>query len=196
MLASTGTLRLRRSKSSSEMSCFARRACAMTWMIALVEQPSAIATVMPFRKASRVWMLEGRRSSWTISTMRRPTCVAMRWWLASTAGMEEAPGSVMPMASAIEVIVLAVPIVMQVPELRAMPPMIDCHWPSVIVPARRSSQYLNASEPEPSVWPRDMPRNIGPAGRKIAGTSALVAPSSIAGVVLSQPPISTTPSTG
>ena len=165
-------------------------------MIALVEQPSAIATVMPFRKASRVWTTEGRRSSCTISTMRRPHCVAMRWWLASTAGMEAEPGSAIPIASAMEVIVLAVPMVMQVPALRAMPPMMDCHCGSVMVPARRSSQYLKASEPEPSVWPRDMPRSIGPAGRKMAGRSALVAPSSIAGVVLSQPPISTTPSTG
>ena len=36
-------------------------------------------------------------------------------WLASAAGIEEAPGSVRPMASAIAVMVLAVPMVMQVP---------------------------------------------------------------------------------
>ena len=165
-------------------------------MMALVEQPIAIATVMAFRKALRLWMAEGRRSSSTISTMRRPTCVAMRWWLASTAGIDEAPGKLMPSASAIAVMVLAVPMVMQVLWLRAMPPMIDSHSSLVMRPARLSSQYLKASEPEPSVLPRELPRSIGPAGRKIARRSALVAPSSMAGVVLSQPPISTTPSTG
>jgi hypothetical protein len=36
----------------------------------------------------------------TISTMRRPEAVAMRWWLASTAGIDEAPGSVSPIVSA------------------------------------------------------------------------------------------------
>jgi len=35
--------------------------------------------------------------------------------LESAAGIEDAPGSVMPIASAIAVIVLAVPMVMQVP---------------------------------------------------------------------------------
>ena len=41
-----------------------------------------------------------------------------------------------------------------------------------------------------------LPRSIGPAGRKIAGRFMLIAPISSAGVVLSQPPISTTPSIG
>ncbi len=48
MLAITGTLRLARSKSSSPMSAPARRAIAIKWMIALVEQPMAIATVIAF----------------------------------------------------------------------------------------------------------------------------------------------------
>ena len=47
--------------------------------------------------------------------MRRPHWVDMRWWLASAAGIDDAPGSVMPMDSAIAVIVLAVPMVMQWP---------------------------------------------------------------------------------
>ena len=83
--------------------------------MALVEQPIAIATVMAFRNASRVRILAGVRSSHTISTMRRPHSEAMRMWLASAAGIEEAPGSVMPIASAIAIIVAAVPMVMQVP---------------------------------------------------------------------------------
>src|ERR1700729_2944393 len=40
---------------------------------------------------------------------------AIRIWLASAAGMEEAPEKLIPTASAIAVMVLAVPMVMQVP---------------------------------------------------------------------------------
>lgn len=60
-------------------------------------------------------MRAGRRSSFTISTMRRPHAVAIRMWFESAAGMELAPGSVSPSASAMAVMVLAVPIVMQWP---------------------------------------------------------------------------------
>ncbi len=74
----TGTLRLAVSKSSSPMSWPARRACAIRWMIALVEQPIAIATVMAFSNAFRVWILAGVKSSHTISTMRRPDSELMR----------------------------------------------------------------------------------------------------------------------
>ena len=77
----------------------------------------------------------------------------MRWWPESTAGIEEAPGRVSPMASAIAVMVEAVPIVMQMPAERAMPPCTPSHSSSVMLPARRSSQYFQASEPEPSTLP-------------------------------------------
>ena len=83
--------------------------------MALVEQPIAIATVMALSNASRVRIFAGVRSSQTISTMRRPDSAAMRMWLASAAGIDEAPGSVMPSASAIAIMVAAVPMVMQVP---------------------------------------------------------------------------------
>ena len=55
----------------------------------------------------------GFRSSQTISTMRRPVSVAMRAWRESAAGIDTAPGRVKPSASAAEVIVDAVPMVMQ-----------------------------------------------------------------------------------
>ena len=88
----------------------------------------------------------------------------MRKWLASTAGIDDAPGSVMPSASAIAIMVAAVPITMQVPKEREMPPSISSHSLSPMRPARFSSQYFQASEPDPSVWPRQLPRSIGPAG--------------------------------
>ena len=100
-----------------------------------------------------------------MSTMRRPACAHMRGWPASAAGIDEAPGSVRPSASAIAIMVAAVPMVMQVPNERAMPFSISSQSSSVILPARFSSQYFHTSEPEPSVCPRQLPRSIGPAGQ-------------------------------
>ena len=80
--------------------------------------------------ASAVRKSRGFRSSHTISTMRRPVSVAMRPWRESAAGIEAAPGSVKPIASAAEVIVDAVPIVMQWPGERAMPSSISRHCSS------------------------------------------------------------------
>ena len=69
----------------------------------------------------------------------------MRGWLESAAGIEDAPGSASPSASVIAIIVAAVPITMQVPNEREMPPSISFQSSSVILPARFSSQYFQAS---------------------------------------------------
>ncbi|MNL63995.1 hypothetical protein D3C87_1881700 [compost metagenome] len=53
-------------------------------------------------------------------TMRSPHCDAMRTWLASMAGMLVAPGKVKPMASTMDVMVDAVPMVLQVPAERVI----------------------------------------------------------------------------
>jgi hypothetical protein len=82
------------------------------------------------------------------------------------------------------------------PAERLMPASISVQSLSEILPARFSSQYFQMSLPEPSTRPRQLPRSIGPAGTKIAGRLALIAPISSAGVVLSHPPIRTAPSTG
>ena len=86
--------------------------------------------------------------------------------------------------------------VMQWPGDRAIPSSISAHCASLTLPARFSAQYFHTSEPLPSGWSRQLPRSIGPAGMKIAGRFMLIAPISNAGVVLSQPPINTAPSTG
>ena len=125
----------------------------------------AMAQAMPFSKCARVSMRAGVRSSHTICTMRRPHSALMRMWLASAAGMDEAPGSARPTASAMPIMVAAVPMVMQVPWLRAMPASISRQACSSSRPARRSSQNLKASEPEPSTCPFQLPRSMGPAGR-------------------------------
>src|SRR5262245_46466139 len=115
MLAITGTLRLAASKSSRPIEWPARRAIASRWITALVEQPIAMATTMALRKAASVWTLAGVMSVQAISTARRPASEHMRMWLESAAGMADAPGSVMPMASASAVMVAAVPMVMHTP---------------------------------------------------------------------------------
>ena len=63
------------------------------------------------------------------------------------------------------IMVAAVPMVMQVPNERAMPLSISAQSASLILPARFSSQYFHTSEPEPSVCPRQLPRSMGPAGQ-------------------------------
>jgi len=92
--------------------------------------------------------------------------------------------------------VAAVPIVMHVPCERAMPLSTPAQSSSVIVPARSSAQYFQASVPLPSVWPCQLPRSMAPAGMKIIGRPMLSAPIMRPGVVLSQPPMSTAPSAG
>ncbi len=164
--------------------------------MALVDPPSASTAVIALSIAAAVTMSRGFRSSHTMSTILRPLSVAIRACRESAAGIDAAPGSVKPIASVAEVIVDAVPMVMQWPGERAMPFSISSQVSSVIFPARSSAQYFQTSDPLPRAPPRQSPRSIGPAGRKIAGRFMLIAPISSAGVVLSQPPISTQPSAG
>ncbi len=88
---------------------------AIRWMTALVEQPMAIAVTPALRTEAGVTSASGVRFSHTMSTTRRPQAAAMRTWLASMAGIEEAPGRVRPKPSAMDIMVEAVPMVMQVP---------------------------------------------------------------------------------
>ena len=95
------------------------------------------------------------------------------------------------------VIVEAVPIVMQWPGERAMPSSISCQSASVMLPGAQLGPVLpDVGAASRATWPRQLPRSIGPAGTKIAGRSIESAPMSSAGVVLSQPPMSTAPSIG
>ena len=88
----------------------------------------------------------------------------MRGWAASAAGIEDAPASVTPSASAAAVMVDAVPIVMQWPGERAMRSSTSSRSASESVPARRSSHSRQTSEPLPSACPRQRARSIGPPG--------------------------------
>ena len=85
---------------------------------------------------------------------------------------------------------------MQCPGDRAIPFSISCQSSWVMLPARRSAQYFQVSDPDPNVVPPQLPRNIGPAGMNNVGRSIDSAPINNPGVVLSHPPINTAPSTG
>src|SRR3954447_10015087 len=100
----------------------------------------------------------------------------MRGWSESAAGMDAAPGSVKPSASTAEVIVDAVPIVMQCPGEEAMRSSAEAQSASVMRPALNSSQYFQTSLPEPSVVPRQEARSIGPAGTNMNGRPDDTAP--------------------
>ncbi len=164
MFASTGTRRAIASKSSRVSGTPQRPAIAIRWMSALVDPPSASTVAAASSNASLVSTRSGVRSAQTIATIRLPLAAAIRWCAESTAGIEAAPGSVRPSASAADVIVDAVPIVMQCPGERAIPDSISASSHSPISPARWSSQYFHTSVPLPSGWPRKLPRSIGPAG--------------------------------
>src|SRR5438876_11197820 len=118
-------------------------------MIALVDPPIASTVVIALRNDASVRRSDGFRSSHAISTMRRPVAEAMTACGESAAGIDAAPGSVNPSASAALVIVDAVPIVMQWPGDRALPWSISPQSCSVLLPARSSAQYFRASEREP-----------------------------------------------
>ncbi len=70
-------------------------------------------TCIAFRNAALVRIADGRTPSRISSTARRPVRWASSYRRESGAGMAAAPVSVMPSASAMLVIVLAVPITMQ-----------------------------------------------------------------------------------
>ncbi len=112
-LARNGTLRESSSKRSSGRSKPSRPAIAGRWMTAFVEPPIACSVAIALWKASGVRIWDSRRSSCTICTMRRPVMWASARRRESAAGIAAAPVSVVPSASAIAVIVLAVPIVLQ-----------------------------------------------------------------------------------
>ncbi len=173
-----------------------RPAIASRCTTALVEPPSAARATIALRNeaADRTWL--GRRPSWAISTASTPVPCAWASSRLSGAGRPAVPGSVIPSTSASSPIVEAVPMVLQCPRLRIID---DSDWRnscSESLPARTSSLSRHTSVPQPSGIPRNVPVSIGPPGTTTAGRSTDAAPISRAGIVLSHPPSSTTPSIG
>ena len=85
--------------------------------MALVEPPIASNTRIAFSNAFSVKTLSIVNRLRAISTASVPLCSAMRMRSAVTAGGEAPPGTVIPKASAIQAMVLAVPITEHVPTL-------------------------------------------------------------------------------
>src|SRR5271163_142387 len=123
-------------------------------MAALVDPPKAMYATTPLRKAALLAILPMRRSSLTIWTMREPQAEAMRTCPESAAGIDDAPVSVSPIASMIEVMVEAVPMVLQVPMVRVILDSSSIQSCSEILPARYSSQYFLVCVPAPVFTPR------------------------------------------
>ena len=165
-------------------------------MTALVEPPIAALTLTAFSNAALVMICDGRTPSAASVTIRCPACMAVSSRRESAPGQAADPGSCMPRVSARQAIVDAVPMVMQWPQDLAMPLSAITHSACVIRPAASSASNFQTCVPEPTSPPRNFPLSIGPPVTMIAGRSALAAAISIAGVVLSQPDSSTTPSSG
>jgi len=86
----------------------------------------------------------------TLSSLLHSMSATFFSFVISFIPIDAAPGSVSPIASLADVIVDAVPIVMQCPGERAMPSSIARHDSSLRLPARFSAQYFQVSEPLPS----------------------------------------------
>ena len=90
----------------------------------------------------------------------------------------------------------AVPIVLQCPSDGAEAQTRDMNSSRSICPSASSRRLSHTMVPEPASLPFHQPSSIGPPESTMAGRSTVAAPISIAGVVLSQPVVRTTPSIG
>ena len=169
---------------------------AVRWIGQLVEPPRAVLTTMAFSNASRVRIRDGRRSSCTISTTRRP----VRWLICSRsrygAGIDAHPGIDIPNASARQFMESAVPMVLQCPTLGEDAATDSINSSYEISPAAKALRPSHSIVPEPARSPSCHPSSIGPPLRTIAGISTVAAAIKQAGVVLSQPVVRITPSKG
>ena len=174
----------------------ARRATASRWITALVDPPSATSTAAAFAMPALVTIREGRRSPPAAATAIRPASVPARSRSPLAAGAVAVPAGLSPRASAMQAMVEAVPITMQVPPVVASADRTSMISLSSSSPARCRAHMPRQSVQAPSRWPRHELVSIGPATSCTAGTSAEIAAISWAGTVLSHPPRSTTASIG
>ena len=110
--------------------------------------------------------------------------------------MAAQPVSDMPSASASAFMVEAVPIVLQWPMEGAESIAACKNSSSSMVPAASLRRERQMTVPEPARSPSCQPSSIGPPESTIAGMSTVEAAIRAEGVVLSQPVVSTTPSSG
>ena len=108
----------------------------------------------------------------------------------------EDPVSDMPSASAMAFMVIAVPIGLQWPTEGAESATRAIISSSSISPAARARRERQSTVPEPTRSLPTQPSSIGPLDSTMAGRFAVAAAISAAGVVLSQPVVKITPSSG
>ena len=136
-----------------------------------------------------VRIFDMRRSSRTISTMRRPGHVRQHV-AARIDGRDRgvARAAPMPSASTMLAMVEAVPMVMQWPAERDMQASASMNSSSVMLPARTSSLIDQTTGARADVLRRETCRSASDRRRRtMVGRSQLAAPIISAGVVLSQP---------
>ena len=131
-----------------------RPAIAVKWMIALVEPPSASSTLSAFSTDFGVMILSGVSDEPASSTARRPVASAARSRSACTAGIAAVPGRTMPSVSAMQAMVLAVPMTAQVPAVVASRPSMSSISSAPMPPARYCAQKRRQSVQAPRRWPR------------------------------------------
>src|SRR5215831_11429474 len=110
--------------------------------------------------------------------------------------MAAQPGRERPSASASAFMVEAVPIELQWPIEGAAAATESMYSAKSILPAANSLAEAHLTVPDPAREPFHQPLSIGPPESTIAGMFTVAAAMMAAGVVLSQPVVSTTPSSG
>src|SRR5262245_48768925 len=110
--------------------------------------------------------------------------------------MAAQPGSESPSTSATAFIVDAVPMVLQWPSEGADAAAASRNCFSLICPAASLRRDLHITVPDPTSSCPCQPSSIGPPDSTMAGMSTVDAAMICAGVVLSQPVVSTTASIG
>ena len=110
--------------------------------------------------------------------------------------MAEQPVRDMPSASASAFMVDAVPMVLQWPADGAEAAAICRNLSLSIKPADNWRRPFQMAAPEPTSSPSIQPSSMGPPDSTMAGMSTVAAAINWAGVVLSQPVVSTTASIG
>ena len=90
----------------------------------------------------------------------------------------------------------AVPIVLQCPIEGSPDEIIFTISSKAILPSAKSFRLSQTTAPDPASLPFHQPSSFGPPDSTIAGMLTVAAAIRQAGVVLSQPVVSTTPSSG
>ena len=138
MSATCGTRAAILLKSSSSSSTPASLAMASRWSTAFVEPPSADVSAIAFSNAGLVRIIREVMPSSSIRTTAAPAAWASAWRRGSTAAGDADPGRLMPSASPIELIVLAVNIPPHAPSPGQAWRSISPSCSSVIFPAAQA----------------------------------------------------------